>query len=81
MPQTKVRSERQNQSEEVQHPPHLTRRPPAAPLRHLLLCGGVGFSKEDLHKPIIGIASTWTEIGPCNFHLRDVAEAVKREHP
>jgi dihydroxy-acid dehydratase len=38
---------------------------------------GIGFSKEDLHKPIIGIANTWTEIGPCNFHLRDVAEAVK----
>ncbi len=32
---------------------------------------GVGFTKEDLHKPIIGIANTWTEIGPCNFHLRD----------
>ncbi|MGO4211849.1 dihydroxy-acid dehydratase [Terriglobus sp. 2YAB30_2] len=39
---------------------------------------GVGFSKEDLHKPIIGIANTWTEIGPCNFHLRQVAEAVKQ---
>src|SRR5277367_4431414 len=38
---------------------------------------GIGFSKEDLHKPIIGIANTWTEIGPCNFHLRDVAAAVK----
>ena len=38
---------------------------------------GVGFSKEDLHKPIIGIANTWTEIGPCNYHLRDIAEAVK----
>jgi len=38
---------------------------------------GVGFSKEDLHKPIIGIANTWTEIGPCNFHLRDIAAAVK----
>ena len=38
---------------------------------------GVGFTKEDLHKPIIGIANTWTEIGPCNYHLRDVAEAVK----
>jgi dihydroxy-acid dehydratase len=37
----------------------------------------VGFSKEDLHKPIIGIANTWTEVGPCNFHLRQVAEAVK----
>src|ERR1700749_3329893 len=39
---------------------------------------GIGFSKEDLHKPIIGIANTWTEIGPCNFHLRKVAEAVKQ---
>ncbi|HEY6413115.1 MAG TPA: dihydroxy-acid dehydratase [Edaphobacter sp.] len=38
----------------------------------------VGFSREDLHKPIIGIANTWTEIGPCNFHLRQVAEAVKQ---
>ncbi len=38
----------------------------------------IGFSKEDLHKPIIGVANTWTEIGPCNFHLRDVAEAVKQ---
>ena len=38
----------------------------------------VGFTKEDLHKPIIGIANTWTEVGPCNFHLRQVAEAVKQ---
>src|SRR5580698_6825783 len=39
---------------------------------------GIGFSKDDLHKPIIGIANTWTEIGPCNFHLREVAAAVKQ---
>ncbi|MBB6142192.1 dihydroxy-acid dehydratase [Silvibacterium bohemicum] len=39
---------------------------------------GIGFTKEDLHKPIIGIANTWTEIGPCNFHLRQIAEAVKQ---
>src|SRR5580698_3109398 len=38
----------------------------------------IGFTKDDLHKPIIGIANTWTEIGPCNFHLRAVAEAVKQ---
>src|SRR5882762_6576143 len=38
---------------------------------------GVGFSKDDLHKPIIGVANTWTEIGTCNVHLRDVAEALK----
>jgi dihydroxy-acid dehydratase len=39
---------------------------------------GIGFSREDLSKPIIGVANTWTEIGPCNFHLRKVAEAVKQ---
>jgi dihydroxy-acid dehydratase len=38
----------------------------------------VGFSREDLAKPIIGIANTWTEIGPCNYHLRQIAEAVKQ---
>ena len=38
----------------------------------------VGFTNEDLSKPIIGIANTWTEIGPCNFHLRQIAEAVKQ---
>ena len=37
----------------------------------------VGFTDEDLRKPIIGIANTWTEIGPCNFHLRELAAAVK----
>lgn len=38
---------------------------------------GVGYSKDDLHKPIIGIANTWTEIGTCNVHLREIAEALK----
>lgn len=38
----------------------------------------VGFSREDLAKPIIGVANTWTEVGPCNFHLRKVAESVKQ---
>jgi dihydroxy-acid dehydratase len=38
---------------------------------------GVGYSKDDLHQPIIGIANTWTEIGTCNVHLREIAEALK----
>ena len=54
----------------------LTEGPSRAAARSYLR--GVGFSKEDLHKPIIGIANTWTEIGPCNFHLRQVSEAVKQ---
>jgi dihydroxy-acid dehydratase len=37
----------------------------------------IGFTDEDLRKPIVGIANTWTEIGPCNFHLRELATAVK----
>jgi dihydroxy-acid dehydratase len=37
-----------------------------------------GFSSEDLRKPIIGIANTWIEIGPCNYHLRELAESVKQ---
>jgi dihydroxy-acid dehydratase len=58
------------------HSNALTEGPSRAAARAMLR--GVGFSKEDLHKPIIGIANTWTEIGPCNFHLRDIAEAVKQ---
>jgi dihydroxy-acid dehydratase len=36
-----------------------------------------GLTDRDLTRPLIGIANTWTEIGPCNFHLRRVAEHVK----
>jgi len=54
----------------------LTEGPSRAAARSML--HAVGFSKDDLHKPIIGIANTWTEIGPCNFHLRQLAEAVKQ---
>ena len=54
----------------------LTEGPSRAAARSYLR--GIGFSKEDLHKPIIGVANTWTEIGPCNFHLREVAAAVKQ---
>jgi dihydroxy-acid dehydratase len=38
---------------------------------------GIGFDDEALAKPIIGIANTWTETMPCNFHLRRLAEKVK----
>ena len=37
----------------------------------------VGFTDADLRKPIIGVANTWIEIGPCNYHLRDLGEQVK----
>ena len=38
---------------------------------------GIGYSDEALRRPIIGIANTWTEVMPCNFHLRRLAERVK----
>src|ERR1700692_1386988 len=38
----------------------------------------VGYSDEDLAKPIVGIANTWIETMPCNLNLRELAEHVKR---
>jgi dihydroxy-acid dehydratase len=38
---------------------------------------GIGFDDEALRRPIVGIANTWTETMPCNFHLRRLAEKVK----
>ncbi len=38
---------------------------------------GIGFTDEDLKRPIIGVANTWTETMPCNFHLRRLAVKVK----
>jgi dihydroxy-acid dehydratase len=38
----------------------------------------VGYSDEDLQRPLIGVANTWIEIGPCNFHLRRLAAKVKQ---
>ena len=37
----------------------------------------VGYSSEDLKKPLIGVANTWIETMPCNFHLRRLAGKVK----
>jgi dihydroxy-acid dehydratase len=38
---------------------------------------GIGFDDDDLSRPTIGIANTWTEAMPCNYHLRGLAEHVK----
>jgi dihydroxy-acid dehydratase len=38
---------------------------------------GIGFGDEDLSRPTVGIANTWIEAMPCNFHLRGLAEHVK----
>jgi dihydroxy-acid dehydratase len=56
-------------------PNPLTNGPSRAPARAMLKA--VGFSDADLKKPLIGVANTWIEIGPCNFHLRELAAHVK----
>ena len=38
----------------------------------------VGFTDDDLAKPIIGVVTTWTETMPCNLNQRELAEDVKR---
>ncbi len=53
----------------------ITEGPSRAPARAMLKA--VGFTDDDLRRPIIGVANTWIEIGPCNFHLRGVAAKVK----
>jgi len=46
-----------------------------APARAMLKA--IGFTDEDLAKPIIGVANTWIETMPCNYNLRDLAVKVK----
>lgn len=46
-----------------------------APARAMLKAAG--FTDEDLKRPLVGVANTWIEIGPCNYHLRRLAARVK----
>ena len=39
---------------------------------------GVGFSSEDFKKPLVGVASTWSKVTPCNMHINDLAEIVEQ---
>jgi dihydroxy-acid dehydratase len=38
---------------------------------------GIGFTDADLDRPLVGVANTWIETMPCNFHLRTLATKVK----
>ena len=46
-----------------------------APARSYL--EGMGYTEEDLNKPIIGVAHSWIETMPCNYNHRQLAEKVK----
>jgi dihydroxy-acid dehydratase len=54
----------------------LTDGPERAPARAMLK--GVGFSDEDLARPLIGVSTTWIETMPCNLNQRELAQDVKR---
>src|SRR6516225_6400162 len=36
-----------------------------------------GLKDDDFQRPFVGVANTWIEIGPCNYHLRELAEHAK----
>jgi dihydroxy-acid dehydratase len=38
---------------------------------------GVGFESADFTKPLVGIASTWSKVTPCNMHINDLADVVE----
>lgn len=38
---------------------------------------GVGFKTEDFSKPLVGIASTWSKVTPCNMHINELADLVE----
>ena len=49
--------------------------PARAPARAMLRA--TGLSDDDLKRPLIGVANTWIEVMPCNFHLRRLSKKVK----
>src|SRR5216117_1232924 len=49
--------------------------PGRAPARAMLKA--VGFTDDDLARPLVGVANTWIEVMPCNYHLRRLSEKVK----
>lgn len=61
---------------ELKHHSHvLTEGPSRAPARAMLKA--VGFTDEDLARPLVGVAHCWIEVMPCNYHHRRLAEKVK----
>ena len=57
------------------HSSAITDGPSRAPARSMFKA--IGLTDDDLRKPLIGVANTWIEIGPCNFHLHRLAAKIK----
>src|SRR5207237_473458 len=53
----------------------LTNGPDRAPARSMLKA--IGFTDDDLARPLIGVGTTWIETMPCNFNQRELAQRVK----
>ena len=53
----------------------ITQGPDRAPSRAMFKA--VGLTDEDLNRPLVGVANTWIEVMPCNFHLRRLSAKVK----
>ncbi len=54
----------------------LTEGPDRAPARAMLRA--VGLTDDDFTRPLIAVANTWSEVTPCNYHLRDLAASLKQ---
>ena len=54
----------------------ITEGPSRAPARAMLK--SMGLTDKEIYRPMVGIANTWIETMPCNFHLRRLAEKVKQ---
>ncbi|NRA03233.1 MAG: dihydroxy-acid dehydratase [Myxococcales bacterium] len=57
------------------HSAAITEGPERAGARAMLKA--IGLRDADIEKPLVGIANTWIETTPCNYHLRDLAAYVK----
>jgi dihydroxy-acid dehydratase len=57
------------------HSRAITEGPDRAPARAMFKA--IGFTDDDLARPLVGVANTWIEVMPCNFHLRRLSAKVK----
>src|SRR4030081_2504955 len=55
---------------------HVTERASRAPHRSYLYA--MGLTREQIHQPLVGVASCWNEAAPCNISLMRQAQAVKK---
>src|ERR671910_2685545 len=55
---------------------HVTEGPSRAPHRSYLYA--MGLTREQIHQPLVGVASCWNEAAPCNISLMRQAQAVKK---